>query len=497
MLLVQKRLLSLCSIVALLCSACDDTEQQANFSQSPDAGDGADANTSSDSGNEDSGDSSTVDAGPVWVPGEMLGSLHDDSSRGWLNLRGLIHAHSVYSHDACDNKPRDPETDQIDSACLNDFREGICTVGHDFVGLTDHNESFGRSEFPDTLLYLESANDTLVKRNDKPVANWLPCDSGHKVLIMAGTESATMPIGLEGHIEGTVDERQAIYGETSEAAINTFKAQGAVALVAHTEDWTVEQLTTLPLDGFEMYNLHANLMTNIPAAGDVLVKITHPEQLPHSDLILLPIFKEDPIYLSSWGSVLASGVKRVTTMGTDCHRNSIPIKLPDGERGDSYRRMMWWFSNHLLVKANSDGSWDDTAIKSALRSGRLYGVFEMLGYPIGFDYYAKVGATIYELGEEAPLNDKATVVVKRPSMRNPNLSGEQPIIQTRLLKAVEGGWTEISSGEKDLEVVIDKPGAYRAEIRITPKHLREYLGVYTELADKDFPWIYSNAIYVK
>ena len=31
-------------------------------------------------------------------------------------------------------------------------------------------------------------------------------------------------------------------------------------LVAHTEDWTVDQLVNLPLDGFEMYNIHANLL---------------------------------------------------------------------------------------------------------------------------------------------------------------------------------------------------------------------------------------------
>ena len=142
------------------------------------------------------------------------------------------------------------------------------------------------------------------------------------------------------------------------------------ALVAHTETWTVDQLATLPLDGFEMFNLHANLFAGIGAAVPLLAnRESAPELLPASDLVLLPIVSEDPAYVNTWGSVLARGVRRVTTMATDCHRNSFPQLLPDGERIDSYRRMMRWFSNHLLVRPKSDGTWDDADLKEALRAG--------------------------------------------------------------------------------------------------------------------------------
>ncbi len=30
------------------------------------------------------------------------------------------------------------------------------------------------------------------------------------------------------------------------------------------------------------------------------------------------------------------------TVGTDAHENSFPIMLRDGERGDSYRRLLRW-----------------------------------------------------------------------------------------------------------------------------------------------------------
>ncbi|MCP4503633.1 MAG: hypothetical protein GY822_27185 [Deltaproteobacteria bacterium] len=79
------------------------------------------------------------------------------------------------------------------------------------------------------------------------------------------------------------------------------------------------------------------------------------EGFPQSDLTLLRIYTEDQRYLDTWSKVLARDVKRVTTMGSDCHRNTFPGLLPDGERMDSYRRMMSWFTNHLLIRAEDDG----------------------------------------------------------------------------------------------------------------------------------------------
>ena len=72
--------------------------------------------------------------------------------------------------------------------------------------------------------------------------------------------------------------------------------------------------------------------------GGALLRINDPG-LMQSDLILLGVMSEDPRYLKRWGSVLASGAKRVTTMATDCHRNTFKQLMQDGERVDSYRRI--------------------------------------------------------------------------------------------------------------------------------------------------------------
>lgn len=446
---------------------------------------------------EDTTDEKTNDALDGWHPGVVLATEAGAGVRGLLDLRGVIHSHSVYSHDACDGKPRDA-SGAMNAPCFEDVRYGICKTQHDFVMLSDHADLFAETEYPDVLLYRQDLGDKLIERGGGPVANWAGCATGGPTLVMAGTETGSMPVGLEHHLGDTPEERQAAYGAVTPEAIEAFKAAGAVSLMQHTEDWTVEELTDLPIDGFEMYNLHANMYS---AAGEImglLAKLNSaPEKLPHPDLAFVPLVGEDSIYLSKWGSVLARGARRVTTMATDSHQNTAWQILPDGERIDSFRRLMQVFSNHLLVKPAADGTWDDTAVKQALRTGRLYGVFEHLGYAAGFDYYATdASGTTREMGEETSIAASAELHVRLPHVRDLSARAKQPQLRIRILRAVEGGWEEAASSESDLDWVAASPGAYRAEVRMTPHHLAPYLSAYANRAEKETVWIYSNAVYV-
>jgi hypothetical protein len=429
-----------------------------------------------------------------WKPGVVHPTDRPPGSRGLLDRRGLIHAHSVYSHDACDDAPRD-ENDQINLPCLDDFRRGMCQDRHDFVMLTDHGESFARSEYPDVLLYDAARGDALIERDGHPVASWLACPDQDPALVLAGTETETMPVGLEAHVAATQAERDAVYGSAAPEDIEKLKAAGAVSLLQHTESWSVDQLEQLPIDGFEMYNLHANTLKGAGAALELLFNLETPEKLPHSDLVFLPLVSEDPEYLDRWSQVLARGVKRVTTMGTDCHRNTFPALLPDGERVDSYRRMMLWFSNHLLVQPNADGSFDDRSLKDALRAGRLYGAFEAFGYPDGFDFHADAAGTISEMGAEVMLSDGPKLEATAPSVRGG--ASPSPEIRTVLWRATDTTWSLVTEGTTSLSHVPTEAGVYRAEVRIRPHHLAKYLASYTGLSDQEFVWIYSNPIYVR
>ncbi len=267
--------------------------------------------------------------------------------------------------------------------------------------------------------------------------------------------------------------------------------------MAHTEQWTADQLAALPLDGFEMYNVHANLFLKLGLAADLMFRVERGEEgLPHPDLLILPLVTEDPRYVDTWGTVLARGKRAATTMGTDCHRNSLPQLTADGERIDSYRRMMIAFSNHLLVRPRPDGRWDDAELKEALRAGRLYGAFEYLGYPVGFDFVALEGGAVREMGESVSLSAGARLAVKAAKVRDLAPDAESPQIRVRLLHAREGGWNEVAASDGDLSFEPTAPGAYRAEVRITPAHLKGHIGRRFDWIREEKPWIYSNPIYV-
>jgi hypothetical protein len=431
-----------------------------------------------------------------WKVGVFHPSPAAANARGLLDRRGLIHAHSAYSHDACDNQP--VKNGVRDAACLDDFRDGLCRTMHDFVFLTDHDDAFGQTEYPEVLLYRSDRGDTLVERDGAPVASRLACPDGRKVLTLAGTESETMAVGLESHV-APAGERSAVYNDVSAAAVEAMKAKGAVSLLQHTERWTPEEIAALPIDGFEMFNLHALTLREAVRASDLLNRvILKDEGLPAPDLALLGFLAEDPRYLSTWGTVLARGARRVTTLGTDCHRNTFQPLMADGERVDSYRRMMSWFSNHLLVRPKADGSFDDRDLKEALREGRLYGAFEFVGTPEGFDARAETAGGVAELGAEVRLADAPVLVATLPAVKNLDPKRAKPALTMRLLKAKEGGWDEVATGDHDLRYTPTTPGAYRFEVRMVPSHLREDLNDDAEtLLARDLVWIYANPFYVR
>lgn len=435
------------------------------------------------------------DPPPVWQPGKVLRQGRVPNARGYVELRGLVHVHSVYSHDACDGQPVD-DAGVRNQACLEDFRRGVCQTQDDFFFLTDHGDSFADNEFPDVLLFDGARGDVLVQRTGGPVASWLSCPGAPAALILAGTESESMPVGLEGHVSTRGD-----YGSTSDAALDAFHARGSINLVAHTEDWSVEQLSTLHLDGFEMFNLHRNALLNAGVAADLLLNYIDKgllDGLMHPDLFLAAFNLDDDLYKTRWGTVLARGARRVTTMGSDCHRNSFPQLLQDGERIDSYRRMMSAFSNHLLVKPKSDGTWDDVELKEALKAGRNFGVFEFLGYAEGFEFVAQEGAGTREIGQTALLANGVTLKAVMPKVKDLDPAVEAPVLKLQLLKAREGGWDEVAViTEGTLELPVTQPGAYRVEVRMVPKHLKNFAGTRRAFFTAERPWVMTSALYVQ
>ena len=413
--------------------------------------------------------------------------------RDYRVVRGIIHAHSVYSHDACDGEP------EVDGApnepCLSDFRRAICDTRQDYVFLTEHEELGALKPFEDLLLMRD--DDEAVLASGEPVANRMKCDNGHEALLIPGGEFGTMPIGLPAHLPGTPEERDAAYQEATPERVQSLRDLGAVVLQAHAESKTREELRSLGLDGFEVYQLHANVDPDIrkdylglEPGGFLNAAVPFVQgRAGAADLVFLAILEPNVPAVAHFDALVAEGQHLTGTGGTDCHQNALPIEMKDGERVDSYRRMMRWFSNHLLVR---DATPDE--LKAAVRDGRLSIVFEAFGTPEGADFHAEAAGSTVEIGGEVALGESPVLRLARPSV----LGYGQVETHLEILKIEPDGAVVVAESAESIELAPIAPGVYRAVVKIRPTHLRPHLeNEGAPLADREYEWIWFNPIYVR
>lgn len=433
---------------------------------------------------------------PAWhrdlPPSSVMGT-----QRGLQAARGIIHLHSPYSHDACDGDPRPGGV--VDEPCLADLRAALCDTRQDYAALTDHDDSMADESFDD--LFLRRDGDTLVNgTGGTPIANRMGCGT----LLTVGSENPIMPIMFDRHVTGTVQERHAIYNGDDAAAVTAMRDAGATIWIPHTEQRTTAELLTLMPDGIEVYQLHANIDPDIraehlglPASGAIQAVVefadTNPGG-PEPDLAILSFLAPNTPSMTRWDELLAMGRRVSGSGGTDAHQNALPILLKDGERGDSYRRMLRWFANVALVADRTD----ITQIESALRGGRMFVAFEVMGTPVGFDARAVAGGTVTELGGEVMVSAGATLQVTVPTIYELPTDLPAPEIRARIIRVTSSGASEIAAGAgPTLSAPLDLAGAYRVEVLIRPHHWGPYLRqLGPGYADMEHPWIYASPIYV-
>ncbi len=421
--------------------------------------------------------------------------------RGLHPARGIIHLHSPYSHDACDGNPRgDTEIGPIDEDCLADLRAALCTTRMSYAALTDHDDTMADEDFP-TLFSMRDGDEAVMNGADQ-IASRIHCDNGHEVLITIGSENPLMPIMLDHHVAGTVDERHAIYNGDDAATVTAMRDAGAVVWIPHTEQRTSAELVPLAPDGIEVYQLHANIDPDIreeflglDSSGAITNVIAFADTTngAEPDLALLSFLSPNTPALTVWDELLAQGLRVSGSGGTDAHQNALPILLGDGERGDSYRRMIRWFSNVALVADPTD----PIDIEAAIRAGRIFTVFELMGTPDGFDVRAEAGSAVTELGGEVSATAGATLFVDVPTVLDLDPTLPVPEVSAKIIRVTDAGASVVAEGDGDLSVALDTAGAYRVEVSIRPLHLGPYLGnLGTAYAEQTLPWIYASPVYV-
>jgi len=422
------------------------------------------------------------------------------SRRGRTEVRAIAHLHSHWSHDACDGEP---QPDGVpDEDCLGDLRSGLCTTRVDVAFLSDHPTHANEAPLAERLLH-RSDDELVLNASGVAIANWVNCESGHRVLLIPGIEGELMPFGI------TEDLPEAWDSSTAEA-VQTLKDSGAAVWTSHTEQRTLEELEELQLDGFELYQLHANLDPGIREDYLGLEPYSYLSQVrpfffpyengildpPHPDLAPIAFLEQNEPSIIALETI---GLQRAVavTGGTDAHQNVFENLAADGERIDSYRRMMRWFNNRLLI----EGELTPQSAKEALLAGRNHIVFEAFGTPTGFDFRIEADGTAHEIGSEFNLGaGVARVLIDLPSLNLLSPRGyELPAVTGRLYRATAAGrelleeWTEGT-----LELAITEAGVYRVEIWISPFHLQPYLGeVAGDFSDIPVLWIQTGAIFAR
>ena len=424
----------------------------------------------------------------------LADAMSADAGNPWgayRPARGLIHMHSIYSHDACDGKGF--TNGKPNTACLKQLRAALCKQKFDFTFLTDHPSNMKSYTLKEDMLYDATAGDKLWLYKGAPIANLMACAGGHQVMLSVGYEAKhMMPLGLHKlptsstHYDGISDNTPITQVQ---ALVKALQGYGAVVAMVHSEETDISA-KTMVAGGFgvmEWYNIHANFseligsdvlsfdLKNLAKLGTIVQKLitlspflSSGAGTPHPDLIYLAFLDVVPkAGFTKWREGLKT---RLITgvLGSDIHQNvaidasvcagalkplclgalalvetTLGIKIPaviknllasggsivlsDGDRVDSFGRLSRWLENRLLVTKKGD----QLLLQEALSKGRVYGLFSVFGDPQGFSFTGQASGSALTLGDKA--KGPVTLTVTLPS--RPTHLGGAPFTAADALKA--------------------------------------------------------------
>jgi hypothetical protein len=465
----------------------------------------------------------------------------------FLEIKGVLHMHSPYSHDACDGNGLTAGVPH--ASCLADLRAAPCKTGYDFIALTDHPSHMNEYEPTKNVLFDAAAGDKLVKdANGEVIGNEMTCADGHKVLFTYGYEgNHTLPIAFEKH-PTRFDEytKDRPIGEVQSLVADLHDA-GALVALAHSEGDDIDAPTIVQggADAMEWYNPHGNFKTAIGGdtiSGDILDLIPFFKQLDdfmigsssgaHADLFYLLLLPKWPQKgFDKWREVQKS--RHVPGIfGSDIHQNvSVDpicngsaqilcatllggqsnalaqliaggqLVMADGRRFDAYERLMRWLHNRVFVKSLSPGD-----LREGIAHGRSFGLFSVFGEPTDFFVDGDAGGKPVDLGDE--VSGPVKLYVQTPKAPTPVPSGvtfdtptaETAEIRTVLFRTDANGTHEVMTESglgKVMTPTLGQPGSYHLEVWIKPKHFAKLLGDQGASANTEYMWLITNPIRVK
>ena len=346
----------------------------------------------------------------------------------WHDCVGNIHMHTVHSDG---------------TGTFADLREAARAAGLHFIIVTDHNVLVREEEgYQDGLLVLVDAeiNDEELE----PPGNHLLC------------------LGIRDNPVG--------YAADPQALIDEVRRQGGMAVIAHP----VERASALIPDsypwrswqvngyhGLEIWNFMSEFRPHVTGRAKGLLLAFLPALFttgPYPDL------------LARWDR-LAQERPVVAVGGSDAH--AFDVRLGPWKRVVfPYRYCFRAVNTHVLMTAPLTGevSRDRQAIYDALRAGRCWVGYDLIGNTAGFRFSAAAGGQAAVMGETLPAGPSWEFRGRLPAAADLRLLRDGQVVHR-----VRG---------RELAYTSSEPGVYRVE-------------AWRRAWFKPRGWIFSNPIYVR
>ncbi len=398
---------------------------------------------------------------------------------GWTEYRGVMHSHSELSHDSEVTFPE----------ILATMHKAKCQ----FIFLTDH--------------YVEGKADYSL--------GWRGVHDG--VLFVQGFEmdEGFMPWGLP---EDTVFSK----GDDPAEVARRIRELGGVLALGHNEaprPWEIPEI-----DAMEIYNIHSDMIDNlviknsrIDTVKDALLNFrAYPEQTfrgffdPWLLMVITQKWDEQSkhrnitaiaandchqnvglkVYYTSRDTVMLIDTghtdpsKKITEFKVNFLTRPLlrlffgklePDKLLYRTDLDPYERSSRFVNTHLLAKELTE-----PALLDALRAGRAFIAFNMLGDAAGFAYVAEGGGKQVTMGESIALS---------PDLK---FRAEAPLDCKFTL--VRNGRSVATQDGRTFEFDVRRPGKYRLEAAIPMPGEMTFAG--DKYALNHAPWVMTNYIEV-
>lgn len=375
-------------------------------------------------------------------------------TEGFTEYKGVIHVHTFLGGHSTGTFE-----ELVSAANANDL---------DFVAMTEHQE--------DTL---DTAALTLNGTHGKTVFI-----NGQEVDTNDGGRFLLLPGSAESPSFAKLDSR---------SFLNKIHSEGRIAINAYPDR---NRSGVTGFDGIEAYSLHVNLKrANIAAAiGDIIWSLpSYPEETVAT--YLRPL--DD--YLATYDRI-STTQRLLLAAGTDAHSNLGYYLFADdagnkkfGIKLDPYETVFRIVRMHVLIESGTPVSRE--TVLEALRKGRAFAGFDVLGDTSGFRFMAEAVTTSADGSVQPPANPSDDDI----SRANRRIMGDDIALgdRVRLFGAVPAEARIVVL--RDGVAVAEFPNALEFSLNVSEKGTYR-VEVYLDRLGETFewtPWIMSNPIYVR